>query len=308
MEPGNQKGLPVFLLLELSEKPQIKSILLLLCLYLLTFAGNLFIILATSSDLHLHTPIHFLLSNSSFSEIYFTSTTLPKMLLNIQMQNKVIIYVGCIMQMYFLTVFGLSDYLLLSAVAYGCFMAVHYPLHYKVIMNPCLCARLLLLTWLVSMLEALPESLTMLRLFFCATIEIPCYFCEFLSSSSSALTTSLITLCYIVTGVVGFFPLVGILFSYSQIVSSVLKISTEGGKYKVFSTCGSHLSAIFLFYRTCLGIYLGSTSTHASRVGTFASVPYTMITSMMNSFIYSLRNRDMKRASRKQLYSESSSQ
>ncbi|XP_044111269.1 olfactory receptor 7C1-like [Neovison vison] len=303
MDPRNHSGIPVFLLLGLSEKPGIQSVLfgLFLSLYLVTVFGNLLIILAISSDSHLHTPMYFFLSNLSFSDICFTSTTIPKMLLNIQTQRKVITYAGCITQMYFFTVFGLLDNLLLTAMAYDRFVAVCHPLHYTVIMNSQICAQLLILTWLISILGALPESLTMLRLSFCAVIEIPHYFCELPKVLHLACSDTFINnvVLYIVTGVMGFFPLAGILFSYSRIVSSVLKISTVGGKYKAFSTCGSHLSVVSLFYGTCLGVYLSSMWTHASQTGVFVSILYTMVTPMMNPFIYSLRNRDMKRALRK---------
>ncbi|XP_062966112.1 olfactory receptor 7C1-like [Cynocephalus volans] len=302
MEPENHTGLPVFLLLGISEKLEIQSVLygLFLSMYLVTVFGNLFIILAISSDSHLQTPMYFFLSNLSFSDICFTSTTVPKMLLNIQTQRKVITYSGCVTQMYFFTVFGLLDNLLLTVMAYDRFVAICHPLHYTVIMNPRFCAQLLLLTWLFSVLGALPESLTMMRVSFCAVTEIPQYFCELpevlkLACSDTFINTIVL---YIVTGVMGFFPLAGILFSYSQIVASVLRISAAGGKYKVFSTCGSHLSVVSLFYGTCLGVYLSSTGTHTSQTAVFTSVLYTVITPMMNPFIYSLRNRDMKRALR----------
>ncbi|XP_008588826.1 PREDICTED: olfactory receptor 7C1-like [Galeopterus variegatus] len=302
MEAENHTGLPVFLLLGLSEKPEIQSVLygLFLSMYLVTVFGNLLIILAISSDSHLHTPMYFFLSNLSFSVICFTSTTVPKMLLNIQTQRKVITYSGCITQMYFFTVFGLLDNLLLTVMAYDRFMAICNPLHYTGIMNPRLCAQLLLLTWLFSVLGALPESLTMMRVSFCAVTEIPHYFCELpevlkLACSDTFINTIVL---YIVTGVMGFFPLAGILFSYSQIVASVLRISAAGGKYKVFSTCGSHLSVVSLFYGTCLGVYLSFTGTHTSWTAVFTSVLYTVICPTMNPFIYSLRKRDMKRALR----------
>ncbi|XP_022353906.1 olfactory receptor 7C1-like [Enhydra lutris kenyoni] len=312
MDPRNHSGIPVFLFLGLSEKPGIQSVLfgLFLSLYLVTVFENLLIIMAISSDSHLHTPMYFFLSNLSFSDICFTSTTIPKMLLNIQTQRKVITYAGCTTQMYFFTVFGLLDNLLLTAMAYDHFVAVCHPLHYTVIMNPQLCAQLLILTWLISVLGALPESLTMLRLSFCAVIEIPHYFCELPKVLPLACSDTFINnvVLYIVTGVMGFFPLTGILFSYSRIVSSVLKISTVGGKCKAFSTCGSHLSVVSLFYGTCLGVYLSSMWTHAPQTGVIVSVLYTVVTPMMNPFIYSLRNRDMKRALRKLLCSVLSSQ
>uniref|UniRef100_A0A4W2HZW2 G-protein coupled receptors family 1 profile domain-containing protein n=1 Tax=Bos indicus x Bos taurus TaxID=30522 RepID=A0A4W2HZW2_BOBOX len=288
MQPGNHSQLPIFLLLGLSEKPEIQSVLfgLFLSLYLVTVFGNLLIILAIITDSHLHTPMYLFLSNLSLSDICFTSTTIPKMLLNIQTQ-----------------IFGLLDNLLLTVMAYGRFVAICHPLHYMVIMNLRLCAQLLLLTWLISVLGALPESLTMSWLSFCTIVEIQHYFCELPEVLKLACSDTFINnvVLYLVTGLMGFFPLTGILLSYSRIVCSVLRISTTGGKYKAFSTCGSHLSMVSLFYGTCLGVYLSSTWTHDSQTGAFASVLYTMVTPMLNPFIYSLRNRDMKRALRKLL-------
>ncbi|XP_039736335.1 olfactory receptor 7C2-like [Pteropus medius] len=312
MEPGNHSELPVFLLLGLSEKSEIQSVVfgLFLSMYLVTIFGNLLIILAIVSDSHLHTPMYFFLSNLSFSDICFTSTIVPKMLLNIQTRSKVITYTGCLMQMYFFTVFGLLDNLLLTVMACDRFVAICHPLHYTAIMSPRLCAQLLFLTWFISMLGALPESLSMLRLSFCAVIEIPHYFCELPEVLKLACSDTFINnvILYMVTSIMGIFPLVGILFSYSQIVSSVLRISTADGKYKAFATCGSHLLVISLFYGTCLGVYLSSMQTHASGMGAFASVLYTVVTPMMNPFIYSLRNSDMKAALRKLLCSVLSSQ
>ncbi|XP_040822719.1 olfactory receptor 7C1-like [Ochotona curzoniae] len=300
MAPGNHSRSPEFLLLGLSKQPEIQSCLfgLFLTLYLVTVSGNLLIILAILSDPHLHTPMYFFLSNLSLSDICFTSTTIPKMLVNTQTQSRAISYAGCVAQMYFFTVFGLLDNLLLTVMAYDRFVAICHPLRYMDIMNPQLCIQLLLLAWLISALGALPESLSTLQLSFCTVVEIPHYFCELPAILKLACSDTFVNtlILYAVTGVMGFFPLAGILFSYSQIVASVLRISSTGGKRKVFSTCGSHLSVVSLFYGTCLGVYLSSTWTQASHVGVFASVLYTVVTPMLNPFIYSLRNRDMKGA------------
>ncbi|XP_015344328.2 olfactory receptor 7A17-like [Marmota marmota marmota] len=143
MEPENHTGTPGFLLQGLSEKPEIQSVLsgLFLSLYLVTIFGNLLIILAIISDSHLHTPMYFFLSNLSFVDICFTSTTVPKILVNIQTQSKAITYAGCITQMYFFTVFALLDNLLLTVMAYDRFVAICQPLHYTVLMSPKFCAQ-----------------------------------------------------------------------------------------------------------------------------------------------------------------------
>ncbi|XP_032991347.1 olfactory receptor 7C2-like [Rhinolophus ferrumequinum] len=118
-------------------------------MYLITAFGNLLIILAVSSDSHLHTPMYFFLSNLSFVDICFTSTTIPKMLVNIQTQSKVITYAGCLSQIFFFIVFGCLDNLLLTVMAYDRFVAICHPLHYTVIMHPRLCGLLVLGSWCV---------------------------------------------------------------------------------------------------------------------------------------------------------------
>ncbi|KAK1342687.1 hypothetical protein QTO34_015453 [Cnephaeus nilssonii] len=147
-------------------------------MYLITVLGNLLIILAISSDSHLHTPMYFFLSNLSLVDICFTSTTVPKMLVNIQTQSKVITYEGCITQMYFYILFAVLDNFILTVMAYDRLCAICHPLHYTVIMNPRLCGLLVLVSWIMSVLNSLLESLMVLVLHFCADLEIPHFFCE----------------------------------------------------------------------------------------------------------------------------------
>ncbi|XP_053528004.1 olfactory receptor 7A10-like [Artibeus jamaicensis] len=172
-------------------------------MYLITVLGNLLIILAVSSDSHLHIPMYFFLSNLSLVDICFTSTTIPKMLVNIQTQSKAISYAGCITQMYFFLLFGVLDNFLLTVMAYDRFVAICHPLQYTVIMNPQLCGLLVLVSW---------------------------------------------------------------------------------------------VTIVSLFYCTVLSVYLSSASTHSSQSSAVTSVMYTVVTPMLNPFIYSLRNRDIKGA------------
>ncbi|MBZ3882700.1 Olfactory receptor 7A10 [Sciurus carolinensis] len=147
-------------------------------MYLVTVLGNLFIILATISDSHLHTPMYFFLSNLSFVDICFTSTTIPKMLVNIQTQNKVITYSGCITQMCFFFIFVEVDNFLLTVMAYDRYVAICHPLHYTALITPQLCGLLVLLCWVLSLLHALIQSFMVLSLSFCTHLEIPHFFCE----------------------------------------------------------------------------------------------------------------------------------
>ncbi|XP_006775992.1 PREDICTED: olfactory receptor 7D4-like [Myotis davidii] len=304
MEPGNQTSVSDFWLLGFSQDSEHQPILfgLFLSMFVVIMLGNLLIILAVSSDPHLHTPMYFFLSNLSLVDICFTSTTIPKMLVNIQAHSKAITYAGCITQIYFFLVFGGMDTFLLTVMAYDRFVAICHPLHYPVIMNPRLCGQLVLVSWFISFTYSLIQSLLMLRLSFCTNWAISHFYCELAQALTLACSDTLINhiVLYTVTGLLGIIPFSGILFSYIQIVSSILRIPSADGKYKAFSTCGSHLSVVSLFYGTGLGVYLSSNA--SSWRGMIASVMYTVVTPMLNPFIYSLRNRDMKRALQKVLW------
>ncbi|XP_057565535.1 olfactory receptor 7D4-like [Hippopotamus amphibius kiboko] len=300
MGAGNLTGVSQFLLLGLSEDPERQPLLfgLFLSMYLVTVLGNLLIILTISPDPHLHTPIYFFLANLSFVDICFISTTVPKMLVNIQAQNKDISYIGCLTQMYFFMVFDGMDDFLLTVMAYDGFVAICHPLHYMVIMNPHLCAFLVLMCGFVILSISLFHILLLRQLTFCIGTEIPHFFCELTQILKVACSDTLINdVClYVATGLLFAFPLSGILFSYSQIVSSLMKMASTEGKYKAFSTCGSHLSVVSLFYGTGLGVYLTSSGALSSQRSSIASVMYTVVTPMLNTFIYSLRNKDVKGA------------
>ncbi|XP_057566053.1 olfactory receptor 7A17-like [Hippopotamus amphibius kiboko] len=300
MVPGNDTQSSEFLLQGLSVEAEQQSLIfgIFLSMYLITVFGNLLIILVVSSDSHLHTPLYFFISNLSFVDICFTSTTIPKMLTNIQTQSKVISYEGCITQMYFYILFAALDDFLLTVMAYDRFLAICHPLHYMVIMNPWLCGWLVLLPWVISALLSLLESLLVSQLSFCTELEIPHFFCEIKQVVQLACCDTFVndTIIYITAVLLGGGPLAGILYSYSKIVFSIHGISSPQGKYKAFSTCVSHISVVSLYYCSGLGVYLSSAATHNSHSSTTASMMYTVVTPMLNPFIYSLRNKDIKRA------------
>ncbi|XP_058146537.2 olfactory receptor 7A17-like [Dasypus novemcinctus] len=295
----NQTHVLEFVLLGLSDDTELQLLIfgLFLSMYLLIIFGNLLIILATITDSHLHTPMYFFLSNLSFTDICFTSTTVPKMLLNIQTKNKTITYENCLSQMFFFMLFGQLEISLLTAMAYDRFVAICHPLHYTVIMKPRVCGLLLLTSWLLSVFVSLLHDLMVLRLSFCTELEMPQFFCELNQVFQLACSDTFLNILvlYFESGFLTVIPLIGILFSYSKIASSILRISTMEGKYKALSTCGSHLSVVTLFYSTGLGVYLSSAATQNSRSIAIASVMYMVVTPMLNPFIYSLRNKDIKK-------------
>ncbi|XP_075399472.1 olfactory receptor 7E24-like [Tenrec ecaudatus] len=305
MEPQNITHVSGFLLLGLSGEPALQTPIfgIFLSMYLITVIGNLLIILAVSYDSHLHTPMYFFLSNLSLADIVFTSTTVPKMLDDIRTQHKIITYINCLIQLSLLNFFGGMDSGLITAMACDRFVAICHPLHYPNIMNPRLCGLLVLVSFIYSLLDSQIHCLIVSQFIFCTDVEIPSYFCNLpqllhLTCSSTSTNTILV---YCMSIIFGGVPVSLILFSYTRIVSSILRISSPGGKSKAFSTCGSHLSVVCLFYGTGLGVYLSAVVSPSHRSGAVASVMYTVVTPMLNPFIYSLRNRDIKRALKKLL-------
>ncbi|XP_045846499.1 olfactory receptor 7E24-like [Meles meles] len=300
MEPQNLTAVSEFLLLGLSDEPELEPILfgLFLSLYLVTMLGNLLIILAVSSDSHLHIPMYFFLSNLSLADIGFSTTTIPKMLVNIHTHRKSITYAGCLTQVSFFFLFGCLDNLLLAVMAYDRFVAICHPLNYSTIMNPNLCGLLVLMSFFGSLLDSQIHCLMVSQLTFCTNVKIHHFFCDapqlfHLACSDTSIHTIIV---YFMGVIFGGVPLLGILCSYTRIVSSILRVSSTGRKYKAFSTCSSHLLVVCLFYGTGLGVYLSSSISPSLRKGAVASVMYTVVTPMLNPYIYSLRNKDIKSA------------
>ncbi|XP_006898890.1 PREDICTED: olfactory receptor 7E24-like [Elephantulus edwardii] len=303
MEPQNITSVPDFILLGLSDDPELQTPLftMFFSIYLVAVLGNLLIILAISSDSNLHTPMYFFLSNLSLADIGFTSTTVPKMLNDIHTHHKIIPYESCLIQLSLVIFFACMDSLLLTAMAYDRFVAICHPLHYPIIMNPRFCGLLVLISFITSLLDSLLHCLVVSQLTFCTDVEIPSFFCDVpqLLSLACTVTSTTTVLVYFMIAIFGGVPVSLILFSYKRIVSSILKVPSSGGKYKAFSTCGSHLSVVCLFYGAGNGVYLSSIFSPSLRSGAVASVVYTVITPMLNPFIYSLRNRDIKKALQK---------
>ncbi|XP_021104624.1 olfactory receptor 7E24-like [Heterocephalus glaber] len=264
-------------------------------MYLVTVLGNLLIILAVSSDSHFHTPMYFFLYNLAIVDISFISTTVPKIIVDISTQNRVISYVGCLIQMCLLSFFASMDDMLLTVMAYDGFVAICHPIHYAAIMNPCLCVLLLLLSLFIHLLNSQLHNIVSLQFTCFKDVEIANFFCYpsqvFNLSCSGTLFKTMVT--YFVGAIFGFIPMLGIIFSYYKIVSSILKIPSSGGRYKAFSTCISHVLVVFLFYGTSIGVYLGSDVSYSPRNGMVASLMCTVVTSMLNPFVYSQRNRDI---------------
>ncbi|XP_012873516.1 PREDICTED: olfactory receptor 1S1-like [Dipodomys ordii] len=300
MHQGNQTIVTEFFLLGFTVESEQQQLIfmLFLCMYLVTMVGNVLIILAIISDTHLHSPMYFFLANLSFTDICFTTTTVPKMLADIRSQSPTISFAGCLTQMYFFMLLVDLDNFLLAAMAYDRYIAICHPLRYAALLNPRRCALLVVTPWVISNIVSILHLSLLSHLSFCDHRTIPHFFCDLqpilrLACSDTQINNLLIL---VIGGAVIFIPFTFILVSYVLIGNTVFGVPSVKGKWKTFSTCGSHLSAVSLFYGSIVGVYFLPTSTYSAERDKVAAIMYTVVTPMMNPFIYSLRNRDMKGA------------
>ncbi|XP_028716519.1 olfactory receptor 1J4-like [Peromyscus leucopus] len=303
MRRENQSTVSEFILLGLPIQPEDQGTYyaLFLAMYLTTVLGNLLIILLIRLDSRLHTPMYFFLSNLAFTDISFSSVTVPKMLRNMQTQDPSIPYADCIAQMYFFILFTDLDNFLLTSMAYDRYVAICHPLHYTTIMREELCISLVAISWIVSCVSALSHTLLLAWLSFCANNTISHFFCDLnalLQLSCSDISPNELVIFTAGMAVITL-PLICILISYGRIGTTILKISSTKGICKSLSTCGSHLSVVSLYYGAIIGLYLIPSSSSSSDKDIAASVMYTVVTPLLNPFIYSIRNRDVKEALKK---------
>ncbi|XP_031200676.1 olfactory receptor 7G2-like [Mastomys coucha] len=303
MELKNQTVVSEFHLLGLTENHKLLPLIftMFLFMYLITVLGNLTIIMAICSGSQLHTPMYLFLSMLSINDICYSTVTIPKMLVNIQVHDDSISYIGCLSQICFVSIFGVMENFLLAVMAYDRYVAICKPLRYTVIMNPICCVLMILFSLFFSIMDALLHSLMILRLSFCTDLEIPHFFCELAQIIKLACSDTFLDnfLIFVSAFVFGGGPVCGIVFSYIYIVSSVLRMPSAEGKHKAFSTCTSHLSVVSLFYGTGFGVYITSAVTESLRNTAMASMMYSVVPPLFNPFIYSLRNREIKEALRK---------
>ncbi|KAM6170583.1 olfactory receptor 1J21-like [Rhynchocyon petersi] len=300
MRHNNQSTVSEFLLLGLPIQVEQQGMFfaLFLGMYLTTVLGNLLIILLIKLDSHLHTPMYFFLSHLALTDISFSSVTAPQMLINMQTRSQSISYAGCISQVYFFIFFADIDSFLLTSMAYDRYVAICYPLHYTTIMNQTLCFLMVVLSWVLSFANALLHTLLLACLSFYGENALPHFFCDLstLLKLSSSDTTVNEMVILTVGGVVITLPFICILVSYGHIGSTILKVTSTKGICKALSTCGSHLSVVCLYYGAIIGLYTFPSSNDSNGKDVIVAVLYTLVTPMLNPFIYSLRNRDMKGA------------
>ncbi|XP_044120326.1 LOW QUALITY PROTEIN: olfactory receptor 1L8-like [Neovison vison] len=289
-----------FILLGLSSRPedQTSLFILFLTMFLVTIIRSLLIILAIHSDPQLQTPMYFSLSFLSFTDICFTTTIVHRMLVNF-LSEKTISYAGCLTQMYFIYALANTDSCLLAVMAFDRYVAICDPFHYITTMNHHCCVLLVAFSFSLPHLHSLLHTLLLNRLIFCHSNVIHHFLCDLSPLMKLSCSPTFVNEIVMSEGsVVLVTPFLCIIFSYLRIRIAVLKIPSAAGKRKAFSTCGSHLTVVALFYGSIFYVYLQPLSTYTAR-DHIATLVYTVLPSMLNPFIYSLRNRDLKEGLKK---------
>ncbi|XP_004463627.2 olfactory receptor 1A1-like [Dasypus novemcinctus] len=298
MRKENQSSTLYFILLGISSQQaqEYFFFVLFLFIYPITLIGNLLIICAIYSNVRLHNPMYFFLANLSLVDIFFSSVTIPKMLTNHFFGSKVISFGGCITQMYFMISLGNTDSYILAVMAYDRAVAISCPLHYTTIMNLRSCFLLVVGSWAIGIANSLPHILLTAKLSFCDNREVANFYCDIstllkLSCSDIHFNVRMMYLGVAVFSV----PLMCIIISYVRVFYTVLRVPSTKGMLKAFSTCGSHLTVVSLYYGTVMGMYLHPLTSYSLKDAVI-TVMYIAVTPMLNPFIYSLSNRDMKAA------------
>ncbi|XP_075387221.1 olfactory receptor 11H12-like [Tenrec ecaudatus] len=292
-----------FVLLGFSFEWQIQSLLfsLFTTAYVMTITGNSAILCAVWCDQRLHTPMYIFLGNFSFLEIWYVSSTVPKMLVNFLSETKTISFAGCFLQFYFFFSLGISESFLLAAMAFDRYLAICRPLHYPNIMTGYLCAKLVTVCWVCGFLWFLIPVVLMSQMPFCGPNIIDHVVCDpgplFALVCTSAPRIQL--LCFILNSLVIFGNFFIILGSYTLVLVAVFRVPSATGRRKAFSTCGSHLAVVSLFYGSLMVMYVSPGLGHSAGRQKVATLFYAMVTPLFNPLIYSLRNKDMKAALRK---------
>ncbi|KAM8971521.1 olfactory receptor 1030-like [Sarcophilus harrisii] len=289
-----------FILLGLTDHPELQSILfvLFLMIYLITICGNVGMIALIRTDPKLQTPMYFFLSHLSFVDLCYSTNVTPQMLVNFLSQRKTISYIGCFIQFHFFIALVITDYYMLTVMAYDRYVAICNPLLYSSKMSKNICISLVTATYVYGFVNGLIQTILMLRLSFCGPNEINHFYCAdpplmVLSCSDTYIKE---TAMFIVAGSNLTCSLTVILISYMFIFIAILRIRSTEGQRKAFSTCGSHLTAVTVFYGTLFCMYLRSPSETSVEQGKIVAVFYIFVSPMLNPLIYSLRNKDVKDA------------
>ncbi|XP_058413459.1 olfactory receptor 6C70 [Diceros bicornis minor] len=291
-----------FILLGLTDNSQLQIVIFffLLLNYTLSLIGNLTIIALTLLDSHLKTPMYFFLRNFSFLEISFTSACIPRFLITIVTREKAISYNGCASQLFFHIFLGVTEFFLLAAMSYDRYAAICKPLHYTSIMSSRVCHQLVLSSWATGFLVTFPPLILGLNLDFCASNIIDHFICDIspvlqLSCSDTHLLELIAFFLAVMTLIV---TLLLVILSYSYIIETILKFPSAQQKKKAFSTCSSHMIVVSITYGSCIFLYVKPSAKERVTLSKGVAVLNTSVAPLLNPFIYTLRNQQVKQAFR----------
>ncbi|XP_047625352.1 olfactory receptor 1030-like [Phacochoerus africanus] len=303
MLKNNYTAVTEFILLGLTDRPELQPLLFVvfLVIYLITVIGNVSMILLIRSDSKLHTPLYFFLSHLAFVDLCYTTTVTPQMLVHFLSKRKTISFLGCFIQFHFIIVLVITDYYLLTVMAYDRYMAIGKPLLYGSKMSQSVCLALVAAPYIYGFANGLAQTILMLRLSFCGPNEINHFYCADPPLLVLACSDTYVkeTAMFVVAGFNLTCSLTIILISYIFIFRAILRIRSAEGRRKAFSTCGSHLMAVTVFYGTLFCMYLRPPSEASVEQGEIVAVFYIFVSPMVNPLIYSLRNKDVKGAIRR---------
>ncbi|XP_040198040.1 olfactory receptor 10A7-like [Rana temporaria] len=277
-----------------------KSLLFIVFLvtYLIILGGNLLIIILVTTVDHLKLPMFFFLKHLATADVLLTTSVVPMMLDIIFIEEGRLSFVGCITQLYAFGIFGFVQCFLIAVMSYDRYLAVCKPLHYALLMNPCVCLQLVLGSWFLVTLVTSYEIMVLVRFNFCGINYIDNFFCDFgpVVELSTSDTSSLMLQDFILSVFVIFCPFSFILITYMYIFFIILKISSAYGRRKAFSTCSSHLATVCVYYGTLITEFMVPGDESTASMNKYRSLLYTVVTPLMNPIIYSLRNQEIKKA------------
>ncbi|XP_040338726.1 LOW QUALITY PROTEIN: olfactory receptor 6M1-like [Herpailurus yagouaroundi] len=280
-------------------KLQISLFVVLLFIYMLTLTGNIVIISLIWADNRLQTPMYFFLSNLSFLDILYTTSVTPKLLACLLEDRKTISFAGCITQTYFFFFLGTVEFILLAVMSFDRYMAICNPLRYTIIMNSNVCLLLVLGCWVGAFFSLLCPTIVVSRLPYCYK-EISHFFCDIAPLLQVAcIDTHFIEMInFLLSSLVLLTSLVLTIVSYTYIISTILRIPSAQGRQKAFSTCASHITVVSIAYGSNIFMYVRPSQSRSLDFDKVTAVLTTMVTPLLNPFIYSLRNAKVKKVLR----------
>ncbi|XP_025844549.1 olfactory receptor 5W2-like [Vulpes vulpes] len=300
MDKGNCSSLTEFFFLGITNNSGMKVTLftIILVIYLINLLANLGMIILIRMDFQLNTPMYFFLSHLSFCDLCYSTAIGPKMLVDLFAKNKSIPIIGCALQFLIFCTFVDSECLLLAVMAFDRYKAISNPLLYTVNMSNRVCSLMMAGVYLLGTADALIHTTLTFSLCFCGSNEINHFFCDvpplLLLSCSDTQVNELVI--FTIFGFIELSTITGVLVSYCYIILSVLKIRSAEGRFRAFSTCTSHLTAVAIFQGTMLFMYFRPSSSYSLDQDKITSLFYTLVIPMLNPLIYSLRNKDVKGA------------